>query len=408
MTKHLDDSGSAHPILRFVEGLERGLEALVDVPAWSLDATKTRELVPRLAAGLARVHELQARVVGQAGDLDLPAELGVRSLSAWLARTTRVTPAEAARTTRLAESLRTHEPTRVAVAAGRVHAEQARVITAAVDGLEADDVHHREQAEAHLVEQAAHFDADELRRLGRRILEAVDPDRADEHEARLLEKQEARARKRTTFHLWDDGEGLAHGRFTLPAAQASMLRKALLGLAAPKHVRATEGAGSYDWQRPTPERMGQAFSEYVERFPRDALPKLGGLSATVVVTVDHETLLGARRAARLDTGVDVSPGQLARWACEARLMPAVLDTEGHVLHLGRAARFHTPAQRLALIVEQRTCQYPACDVLGALCHVHHTVSWQDGGPTDTDHAVLLCPFHHHQAHTTGIRYPRRN
>ena len=38
----------------------------------------------------------------------------------------------------------------------------------------------------------------------------------------------------------DVGDGLYKGSFTIPEAQAQMLRKAL---AAPKHVRATEGAG---------------------------------------------------------------------------------------------------------------------------------------------------------------------
>ncbi len=186
-----------------------------------------------------------------------------------------------------------------------------------------------------------------------------------------------------------------------------MLRKALLALAAPKHVRAVDGAGAYDHQRPTPQRLGQAFHEYVERYPSDRLPRLGGLSAAVVVTADAGILRGLRQAAHLDTGVAISPGQLVRWACEARLVPAVLDTGGHVLDLGRSTRFHTPAQRLALVAEQRTCQHPACDVPGFLCHVHHTIAWHDHGPTNTTDAVLLCPYHHHRAHADGSTYPMR-
>ena len=56
------------------------------------------------------------------------------------------------------------------------------------------------------------------------------------------------------------------------------------------------------------------------------------------------------------------------------------------------------AQRLALIIEQKTCQHPTCETQGAFCHVHHTTPWAHGGPTDTTHAILLCPFHHHQNH----------
>ncbi len=88
-------------------------------------------------------------------------------------------------------------------------------------------------------------------------------------------------------------------------------------------------------------------------------------------------------------------------------MPAVLDKAGHVLDLGSSHRFHTEPQRIALIIEQKQCQHPSCDVPGAFCHVHHTRSWSTGGGTNTRDAVLLCPFHHHQAHTHGIDYPIR-
>ncbi len=98
---------------------------------------------------------------------------------------------------------------------------------------------------------------------------------------------------------------------------------------------------------------------------------------------------------------------MLRLACEAKLLPAVLGTDGQVLDLGRGQRFHTKAQRLALIIAQKTCQHPTCDVPGSFCHVHHTRAWADGGSTDTHHAVLLCPFHHHQTHTTGATYPLR-
>jgi len=88
-------------------------------------------------------------------------------------------------------------------------------------------------------------------------------------------------------------------------------------------------------------------------------------------------------------------------------MPAVLDKTGHVLDLGRSHRFHTPAQRLAIILEQKTCQHPSCEVPGAFCHVHHTTPWSKGGTTNTTDAVLLCPYHHHQSHTDNIDYPIR-
>ncbi len=329
------------------------------------------------------------------------------SRSGWR-RTTRLTPGEANRRTKLTETLNQHDRTREAVAKGEVLPEQALVIGAAVAELSDEYAEQRGPAEEHLLEKAAEFDAHQLRELGKRLVAVIDPEAADAYEAKKLEEQEARARKKTEFRMWDDGNGLAHGRFTLPEAQAAMLRKALHGLASAKHVRATEGAGSYDYEKPTPQKMGWAFVEYIENYPTDKLPNLGGLAATVVVIAEADVFTkGARKAGTTDAGVKVSPGLLLRWACQAKIIPAVLDKDGHVLDLGRTHRLHTPAQRLALIVEQKTCQHPTCDTLGAFCHVHHTTPWAHGGETNTQDAVLLCPFHHHQAHTDNIDYPMR-
>ena len=71
--------------------------------------------------------------------------------------------------------------------------------------------------------------------------------------------------------MTDDGHGKVHGRFTLPTLHGAMLKKYLLALAAPKHLAATDGPGVA--RRPSPERMGRAFCELLERFPATGLPR---------------------------------------------------------------------------------------------------------------------------------------
>ena len=221
MNEHLDGTGSAHPILRCLDTLERELDDLVDAPTWSLDAAETTQVITRLATHAARIDELEARAVKHAETLQVPSAGGFRSTAAWLARLTRITRTAAARKTRLATALAGHEQTRHAMARGEVHAEQALVIDHAVDDLTDDHAQHRDLAEKHLLTAAGDFDAHALTTLGRRILETIDPAGADEHEARLLEAQEARARRRTALRLWDDGDGLTHGTFSIPVAQGS-------------------------------------------------------------------------------------------------------------------------------------------------------------------------------------------
>jgi hypothetical protein len=58
-------------------------------------------------------------------------------------------------------------------------------------GVDAAD---RERAEMHLVHLAGEHDAGSLRRLARRLHEVIDPDAADEAEARRLEGRGARGR----------------------------------------------------------------------------------------------------------------------------------------------------------------------------------------------------------------------
>ncbi len=288
-----------------------------------------------------------------------------------------------------------HDQTRDALAEGRVHVEQAEVILRALDDLPADlDPSLVQDAEAHLLAEAEHFDARALKRFGRRLLEVVDPDAADAHEAQLLEREERDAAAATRLTMWEDGHGKVHGRFTLDTLTGAALKKALLAFAAPKHQAASGPSGE---RRPTPERLGRAFTELIHRYPTKNLPKAGGVNATVVVTMTLDALLGGLKAANLDTGETISAALARQLACEAGIIPAVLGGKSQVLDLGRTRRFHTGAQRIAKTIEQRGCTAEGCDWPPGLCHLHHPIPWSRGGGTDND-GLLLCPRHHARAH----------
>ncbi len=184
MSRHLDDTGTGHPILGFLDALEAGLDDIKDAPVWSLNAEETTQAVTRLVADLARLAEVETRLLGQAHTLDLHGSIGARSVSQWLARATRMTRGEANRRCKLATSLDAHPQTRQAVAAGQVLPEQAAVITAALDDLDDDYAAQATEAEAFLIGKASDFDAHQLRLLGERLFETIDPEGAEEREAR--------------------------------------------------------------------------------------------------------------------------------------------------------------------------------------------------------------------------------
>ena len=174
-----------------------------------------------------------------------------------------------------------------------------------------------------------------------------------------------------------------------------MLKKHLFALAAPKH-RASQGP--LGERRPTPERLGQAFTELIQRYPAKKLPKAGGLNATVVVLMQLDTLMGGLKAAHLDTGETISPGAARRLACEAGIIPAVLNTKSQVLDLGRKNRYATEAQRIAKTIEAGGCEIDGCDAPPGMTHMHHLIRWVDGGTTNRATMIMICPCHHARAH----------
>jgi hypothetical protein len=349
------------------------------------------------------MQELELRVAAHAEATHVGEASGATSTASWWAHQTKQTRTEAHGKCRLAQALdEEHEPVRAALADGSLLVDQAGIIARAVDALP-DDLAPSlaARAERVLLDHAQHHDAKALRILGRRILDIVDPDAADAHEAQALEREEAEARAAASFSMVDDGHGKCHGRFTVPALHGAMLRKALLAIAAPKHQRATGGVAK--------DRLGQAFLELVETYPADRLPSAGGASATVVVTMTLDSLLGGLAAASLDTGGRISPGEARRLACTARIVPAVLGGKSQVLDLGRERRLHTKAQRIALGLEQGGCTAEGCDWPPGMCHAHHAVPWSRGGGTSVANGRLLCPRHHAVAHRTDgtARFHRR-
>ena len=74
-----------------------------------------------------------------------------------------------------------------------------------------------------------------------------------------------------------------------------------------------------------------------------------------MVTVEHDRLRQELGAAHLDTGHDLSASEARRLACTAGVLPAVLDGTSHPLDLGRAKRFFTEAQRVALATTYDEC-----------------------------------------------------
>ncbi len=403
MTDTANSTDRAHPIGSFVSRFSDDLKTLRDQQVWSMDQVETRDTMVEITFAEAQLAELKARVTAHGQAIEVEADSGATSTANWLAHATRQTRTGAHRTAKFATALASeaHEPVRIALADGELLVDQAEVIIAAIDALPDDlDPEIALAGTVTLIGYAAEHDAKALRILGKRILDVVAPEVGEAHEAKLLEREERDAEAAATFRMFEDGHGKWHGRFTLPGLHGAMLKKSLMAIAAPRHRASVDGQAP-EPGLPSAHRMGQAFMEYVQRYPTDRLPDAGGMSASVVALLDYETLLGKLKAAQLDTGHRISPALARKLACEAGIIPAVLGSKSQVLDLGRTTRFHTNAQRIALTVEQGGCSAEGCDAPPAMTHAHHDQPWSAGGGTSVKNGRLLCGYHHARAHDTA-------
>ena len=106
---------------------------------------------------------------------------------------------------------------------------------------------------------------------------------------------------------------------------------------------------------------------------------------------------------RPSTGTQISPGEARRLAARHGVIPVVLGTRSEVLDVGRKARFHTKAMRIALRVQHKTCTVDGCTIPAAWCHAHHKDAWAHGGDTSLKDGTLVCGGHHRKIHNPAYR-----
>src|SRR6266540_2920827 len=331
--------GYTHPIVNAVADLEATLDGCADARLWSLSVKELDDLLPRAHALLARITgTLVLPLIREADSRGACQEHDAASTSEWVRYLLRIPHRQAKQLVALARAVDTDlTATAAALAAGRISADHAQVITDSLAALPAQaEGWVADAAEEHLLDAAADHDPKALHRIGRRIVEVIDPDHGDELLRRQLDRADRQAEESRELHGIPSG-----GRIRLTGWLDNegwqILRTALDPLAAPRPA----DTGQPD-PRPYPRRMADALVELADRALRGGdLPTQGGEKPTLILTLDYTKL-----AAEVGTGT--------------------LDTGDHL---------------------------PA-----GWCDAHHLLAWANGGPTDLLNLVLLCPRHHHTAH----------
>ena len=159
-----------------------------------------------------------------------------------------------------------------------------------------------------------------------------------------------------------------------------------------------------------------ALVEQAIREAKDALFTAGNTHATLadaLVEVAHRSLEAVESGNRRDhyrilIHLDVDGNGwlgkkgalpqtlLKNLTCQGRIVP-VWEKDGSPVAVGRSQRIVPERTRRLVEDRDRGCRYPGCTITTFLEN-HHMTHWADGGCTDPDNLLSLCPFHHREHH----------
>jgi hypothetical protein len=362
------------------------------VPGWQLSDGELTAALLHAQTVLSQGYGRMLTLVAEADGRGLATCKGYRDTAAFLAGTLRLSTREAK--ARVAHASIPMPLTGAALAGGSITVEHVaeihRVLSLAPESLDAESRVYAERTLVELAEQAPPLS---VRKAGDRLLAYWDVE-----SAKPKDTEDRLAEPRRRFRYWFAADGQMHFTGELDPETAALLTGIMTPLAKPRPV---DEFGQED-TRTTAQRHGDALAETIALATRAPdLPTVGGERATVMVTVTLEELERRAGMAFLGGIGYSSISHLRRLCCDAKVIPAVLDTRGEVLDLGRARRLASPAQCRALALRDRGCVRPGCHRPPRHCQAHHVREWVDGGPTDLGNLALVCDAHHRQLHHAG-------
>lgn len=389
------------------EGLARLLDSLEGDGLEGFDAAGLLGLMQEFEVFRNRLSVVDHRLIGAAEAAGVAGLCGQPSMRQALVHLLRLSPGEASRrvvaaqacteqVSTLGEVLPPARPHLAAAqAAGVVSAEQVHVVASALDkvdrrGFDPTDI---VSAEKLLCDFAGTFGTKDLRHLTVHTVAAIDPDGTLPATQLSLDRRH--------FQLTRCPDGMYTGEFRLTGAVGAKLR-ALLSAA----IHSGYGGGAHGPMAGDPpaepdirtygQRAHDALEDLCDRLLRAGeVVGVGGVPATVIVTVDLNDLQDRMGYATTTDGTPLPVPELLRLADQADIIPAVINSTGAVLTVGRSRRIATPTQTLALIARDHGCTFPGCWRPPEWCERHHIKDWAEGGTTDLDNLTLLCRYHHH-------------
>lgn len=237
-------------------------------------------------------------------------------------------------------------------------------------------------AETRLAAHACDYTPSQLLEWGAALVELLDQDGAQPDDRPLVPINELRLQR----HRGAPG-GKISGRFD----DAVMFDAIATVIDA--HAKPATG----DDERTGPQRQAEALADicgYV--LDRGEVPQCGGHRPHLNVIIRLEDLENRARSAMLDFGGTVTPEALRMLACDAAVIPIVMNGQGQPLDVGRMTRVIPEGVRRAVAARDGGCA--RCGRPRSWCEIHHILEWEFDGETKVDNCVMLCRVCHRLIH----------
>jgi len=289
------------------------------------------------------------RLIADAEAHHLSEEYCSSSINQFLVRVLQLSPGEAAarvraaaavgpRTTMLGASLDPVLPRLAALQRdGVVSAEKVAIVERAMHHLTRHDLDPEavETAEQLLTDHAAILAPPELKRFAHAVVNAADPDGPQPVDDQL--QQDHRY-----LELKQHRDGMWHLAGRLTDTVGAQLTTILDPLAKPRTSSIEDSDGNTTQipdPRPQVQRLHDALEEACAKLLKSAdQPSVGGVPASVIVTIGVDDLLAKAGLAETADGSQLTSDQLLRIADEAEIWPTIIDRNGVPLALGRSRR----------------------------------------------------------------------
>lgn len=235
-----------HPVQQLVEAVGSAVRDAGDPLLVGLSDGELDRVMVSMEAVISQLLVREAALVTEARSRNRAGVGGAATHTRWLALLLRADPRDAARRLRNAAVLDgaaadpVTAPLVTDVRDGESLLPQALIAARAVADLPSEVSAEGRAAATVVMRQAARdLDPERLSRVAARLVEVADPDGADARLAALLERQDRDAHELRSFHLGRPVNGMVRGRFTLPTADAEVVRAAIEALAGPRRTTDT-------------------------------------------------------------------------------------------------------------------------------------------------------------------------